>query len=242
MVDERRVERDSAKVFMRPAPVFMIRSRLVVVTVAAALAVPAFAQKKAAPRPTPKASAPSHVPSGVDEQDIVDLEKHLLEYERAKNSKDVEPWLGDDFQYTATNGQTYSRDQFLNQVKSRPENIDYLAAEDMRVRVYGNVAVVTGVKKLRTSTGDVDIVAKPDGPAPAERPLAFTDVFRRRGSDWELVQEFEADMAGGGMPVAPPRIPPSHPQQPEAQTPDSKPDPDAPPRVSRPRPNPPEIK
>ena len=210
----------------------MIRSRLLVLAVAISLVVPAFAQKKSAPKapaPRPQAKAPSHVPSGADEQDIVDLEKHLLEYERGKNSKDIEPWLGDDFQYTDTSGQTYARDQFLSQVKSRPENIDYLAAEDMRVRVYGSVAVVTGVKKLRTSTGDVDIVARSSGPPSAERALAFTDVFRRRGSDWELVQEFEADMATKS--AAPEAAPASEPQQPEPKR-----DVDAPPKVSRPKP------
>jgi hypothetical protein len=213
--------------------------RLLILAVATALVLPAFAQKKSAPKTgaAPRAKAPSHVPSGADEQDIVDLEKHLFEYVRAKNAKDVEPWLGDDFQYTDTRGQTYSRDQYLNHVKTVPENIDWLSADDMRVRVYGNVAVVTGVKQLRTSTGDVDIVAKPTGPPPAERSLAFTDVFRRRGSDWELVQEFAADLPSKNAAAAVPAASPAQPAEP--QEPEPKRDVDSPPKISRPQPTPP---
>jgi hypothetical protein len=118
-----------------------------------------------------------------------------------------------------------------------PENIDWLSADDMRVRVYGNVAVVTGVKQLRTSTGDVDIVAKPTGPPPAERSLAFTDVFRRRGSDWELVQEFAADLPPKNAAAAVPAASPAQPAEP--QEPEPKRDVDSPPKISRPQPTPP---
>ena len=213
----------------------MIRHRLIVAAVVLALATPAFAQKKAAPKSAPtktaKPAAP-HVATGADEQDLVDLERHLFDYIRAKNFKDVEPWLADDFQYTDSRGETMSREQFLNRVKTFSDNIDWLSADSMRVRVYGNLAVVTGVKQMRTSTGDVDMVAKPSGPPPSEHSMAFTDVFRKRGSDWEMVQQFEADMPATNAPAV--AAPASEPQQPEP-----KPDPDAPPKVARPQPKPP---
>jgi hypothetical protein len=198
------------------------------------LLAPAFAQKKATSKAPSShaAKAPAHVATGNDEQDLVDLEKHLLEYIRAKDAKDVEPWLADDFQYTDARGTTSTREQFLDRVKSFPENIDWLSADDMRVRVYGNVAVVTGVKQLRTSTGDVDMVAKPSGQPAAERSRAFTDVFRKLGSDWSLVQEFEADLPSKNAAAAPP------PSSDEPQQPAPKRDADSPPKIARPQPPP----
>lgn len=208
----------------------MTCQRLLVLAVALAVTVPTYAQKKTSPKPK---AAPVHAATGADEQDIVDLERHLLDYIRAKNAKDVEPWVADDFQYTDAQGKSLNREQYLNHVKSFPDNIDWLSADDMRVKVYGNLAVVTGVKQIRTSTGEVDIVAKPNGPPPTERSLAFTDVFRRRGSDWELVQEFAADMPPKNAPAAAvPAAPPSA----EPQTPEPKRDVDAPPKIAKPQP------
>src|ERR1041385_8550725 len=115
-------------------------TRLCVFALALSLLVPAVAQKKAAPKSpsrAPKAAAPAHAPTGNDEQDLVDIEKHLLDYIRAKDAKDVEPWLADDFQYTDARGTTSTREQFLDHVKSFPENIDWLSAGDMRARIYG---------------------------------------------------------------------------------------------------------
>lgn len=216
----------------------MSRLRWFVVPLVLGLILPAFAQKKAAPKApsshASKAAAPAHAVTGNDEQDIVDLERHLLDYVRAKNAKDLEPWLGDDFQYTDTRGNTFTREQYLDKVKSFPDNIDWLSADDMRVRVYGSVAVVTGVKQLRTSTGDVDIVAKAAGPPPTERSLAFTDVFRRLGSDWSLVQEFAADLPSKNAAAAPPAAP--APPSAEPQQPAPKRDVEGPPKIARPQP------
>jgi Domain of unknown function (DUF4440) len=216
----------------------MIRYLFFAIPLAFCLFVPVSAQQKPAPKAAPKApssraaKAPPHVASGADEQDLVDLEKHLLDYIRSKDAKDVEPWLADDFQYTDAHGNSYTREQFLERVKSIPENIDWLSADDMRVRVYGNVAVVTAVKQLRTSTGDVDIVAKPSSPPPVERSRAVTDVFRRLGSDWSLVQEFEADLPSKDAPVTAAPPPPSD----EPQQPAPKRDVDSPPKIARPQP------
>lgn len=217
----------------------MIRHRLLVFVVSVSLIVAAVAQKKAAPKApsshASKAAALARAVTGNDEQDIVDLERHLLDYIRAKNAKELEPWLGDDFQYTDARGNTSNREQYLNQVKSFPDNIDWLSADDLRVRVYGSVAVVTGVKQLRTSKGDVDIVAGPTGPPPSERSMAFTDVFRRLGSDWTLVQEFAANLPPKDAPAASPTASPA-PSVPEPQQPAPKPNVDTPPKIARPQP------
>ena len=204
----------------------MIRPRLFVLAVLIALVVPALAQKKSTPKaPATRPHASASAPSGVDEQDLVDLEKHLLDFERDKNSKELEPWIAEDFSYTDASGKEMTRDEFLKNIKSFAGNIDWLSADKMRVRVFGNVAVVTGVQQRRTSQGDVDMVAKPTGPPPVTTNSAFTDVFRRRASEWELVQKFVGEMgqkvdAAPSVDEAPPAAKPAQP--------------DAPPKIVRP--------
>ncbi len=196
------------------------------------LAAAALAQKTT-PRRAPKAAPPAVQSSGNDEQDIVDLEKHLLDFERGKNSKELEPWIADDFSYSDASGAEMNRDQFLNNIKSFTGNIDWLSADKMRVRVFGNLAVVTGTQQRRVSQGDVDMVAKPTGPPPVTTNSAFTDVFRRRGSNWELVQEFIGEMGQKTDTLPAPsadEAPPAKPAQPEA-----------PPKIARPA-KPPEAR
>jgi ketosteroid isomerase-like protein len=52
-------------------------------------------------------------------------------------------------------------------------------SDDVRIRVYGDVAVVTG---------RVNITGKRDG-ASIRDQFRYTDVFVRRGSNWRLVAD-----------------------------------------------------
>jgi hypothetical protein len=80
--------------------------------------------------------------------------------------------------------------------------IEWLSAEQMRVRLFGSVAILTGVQESRTSPGDSDAVAKPgDAPPPTVRS-AFADVFRRRGSGWELAMVYAGELATQAPPSA----------------------------------------
>ena len=200
--------------------------RLLMIALVLLLADAVLAQK-APPRRATKAAPAAIQSTGVDEQDLVDLEKHLLDFERDKNSKELEPWIAEDFSYADASGAEMNREQFLKNVKSFAGNIDWLSADKMRVRVFGNMAVVTGTQQRRVSQGEVDMVAKPTGPPPVTTNSAFTDVFRRRGSNWELVQQFVGEM-GQKMDTLPAATG-------DESAPSGKPaQADAPPKIARP--------
>ena len=89
----------------------------------------------------------------------------------------LETYLADDLTYSHTTGWTETKSEFLRTVESG--KIDYLAVEprDVLVRIYGEVAVMTGLSEMQ---GAVD-----------GRTVSFTirflDVSRRVGDAWQLV-------------------------------------------------------
>jgi Domain of unknown function (DUF4440) len=81
----------------------------------------------------------------------------------------LERLLADDYTHTDIMGQFQTRDEWLAQVRSHP--VAQLDFEDVTVRVYGDVAVVTGRNIYRPGT-------------PFGLPLRFTEVLTRQGGDW----------------------------------------------------------
>lgn len=190
--------------------------------------------KKAAPAPRHPAAAKLAEPSAEavsDEQALVDLERHILDYIRSKNAKDLEPWVAEDFQYSDVAGKTLDREQFLKLVKSVQGDIEWLSAEDMRVRVFGPVAVLTGVQQSRVSNTPSEEIAKPGAAPPMTARTAFSSVFRRRGSSWELVMVYAADLGVQAPPAEPVSPPPPPKATPPAKPPRGE---DAPPVLSKP--------
>ena len=136
------------------------------------------------------------------------MERHILDYIRAKNSKDLEPWIAEDFQYSDVSGKTLDREQFLALVKSVQGEIEWLSADDIRVRMLGAVAVLTGVQQSRVSSAPADVIPPPGSPPPVTTRSAFTDVFRRRGSSWELVMVYAAELGSLTPPSEQMQAPP----------------------------------
>ncbi len=166
-----------------------------VVLLICAIALAAPAQRSTRHAPSSKKPAPASAAAASDEQAIADLENHIFAAIRDKKSSDLEPWLADDFTYSDAEGKSLNRDQYLSSIKNFPENIDWLGADHLQVHIFGNIALANGVKRMRLSSGAADVIAKPGGPAPVERRIAFTDLFRKRESDWELVLEWAAPLS-----------------------------------------------
>jgi ketosteroid isomerase-like protein len=83
----------------------------------------------------------------------------------------LERLLADDYTHTDVFGQFQNRDEWLAYVRSDAvaHQLDF---EDVTVRIYGDVAVVTGRNIWRPGTGFVAL------------PLRFTQVLTRKDGDW----------------------------------------------------------
>jgi ketosteroid isomerase-like protein len=139
----------------------------------AALAVASFyapgpraQERKMSDRPRPGRTAES----------ILRLERETMDAIRAKDAVALERVLAADFVYRAP-GAELSRAEFLQNIASLPGRILSVEGSELRVSVYGDTAVLTGVQRSRVRTDDG---------AEHRSAVAFTDVFVRQRGRWRL--------------------------------------------------------
>lgn len=128
------------------------------------------------------AQAPEHLRmKGVSEQqqmvdEVLRLERQMMDAIRDKNAKALEPILFDDFVYRSPEGEV-GRADFLKNINALPGRLLSVEGKDLRVRIFGEMAVLTGVQLtvLRTDDGKE-----------LESLVAFTDIFVRRERRWRL--------------------------------------------------------
>lgn len=142
----------------------------------AVLAVALFSTRPAG------AQAPEHLRmKGMSEQqqwaeEVLRLEREIMNTIRDKDAKALEPNLSDDFVYRSPEGEV-GRADFLKNIAALPGRILSVEGRDLRVRLFGEMAVLTGVQLtvLRTDDGKE-----------LESIVAFTDIFVRRNRRWRL--------------------------------------------------------
>lgn len=122
---------------------------------------------------------------------VLRLEREIMRRIREKDAKALGRLLAEDFVYRTPGGGELGREDFLKGVASAPGRITSVEGEGLRVSVYGETAVLTGVQRARVR-GD-------DG-AEQEGANAFTDVFVKRRGRWLLALAYGVD-----LPAAPDR-------------------------------------
>ncbi|HEX8559366.1 MAG TPA: nuclear transport factor 2 family protein [Pyrinomonadaceae bacterium] len=118
---------------------------------------------------------------------VLRLERETMEAIRTKDARALGRVLADDFVYRAP-GSEIGRADFLKGVASLPGRILSVEGEDLRVSVYGETAVLTGVQRSRVRTDDG---------AEHSSVVAFTDVFVRRGGRWRLALAYGVELPAG---------------------------------------------
>ena len=104
---------------------------------------------------------------------------------REKDSKALEDLLAAEFVYRAP-GAEQSRAEFIKAVTSFPGQILSVEGAGLRVSVYGETAVLTGVQNARV---------KDDKGAEHLSTVAFTDIFVKRGGRWRLALAHAVEIA-----------------------------------------------
>ena len=108
--------------------------------------------------------------------DLAILDELNRNYIRSVQEADA-GWFRDnltsDFLNSNPDGSLVDRAAFLEQI-ARPVTISGLQAEDVRIRVFGDMALIHARTRYR----------KPDGQAGAGR---YTDIWQRRGTRWLCV-------------------------------------------------------
>ena len=127
--------------------------------------------------------------------EILQIERDIMHAIKGKDTAALAPMLADDFVYRTHFGAEADKAGFLDSITSFPVEIISLRGEELKVNVYGDTAVLTGVQVAE---------ARPPEGETEESAVAFTDVFVRRDGRWlmvlaygvELPSELEATLSG----------------------------------------------
>lgn len=138
---------------------------------ARALAVAALLALAAGP-----AAAHTETPSAEAEKQVRAAHARRFEVMVQGDTAALAPLLADDLVYTHATGQVETKAQFLESLASGRLRYRVIADPDPAVRVYGDVAVVTGRADVQATAGGRDV-------AFAARYLA---VYVRDGGAWRL--------------------------------------------------------
>ena len=120
-----------------------------------------------------------------DEQVILGICHDVFDAIRRKDVVLLGQFLADDFVQRGSDGSESGKESFLSGIETMPLEVMSVKGEHLRVSVYGDVAVVTGVQHAAWRQGDV---------AEGISSVAFTDVFTLRGGRWLMVLAYGVEL------------------------------------------------
>jgi ketosteroid isomerase-like protein len=94
-------------------------------------------------------------------------------------------FLDETFTLTDTRGQITTRAQNLDEVRKREPRYDVFRNHDMKVRVYGDSAVVTGITSIKGTSGGTAFAVD----------VQFTDTLIKRDGKWRMVASHASPLA-----------------------------------------------
>ena len=127
------------------------------------------------------------MPTSTDEttDQILEIERSIMSAIKAKDVTALASFLTDEFIYRTHFGAEADKDQFLQSIASFPVEVLSLRGEELRVDVFGEVAILTGVQRAEARLPDH---------APEESAVAFTDVFVLREGRWLMALAYGVEL------------------------------------------------
>ncbi|MFP2910624.1 nuclear transport factor 2 family protein [Pyxidicoccus sp. 3LFB2] len=86
-------------------------------------------------------------------------------------------FLADGFTLTGSSGSVTTREQTLTELRNKEPRYEVFRNHDMKVRFYGDTAVVNGITSVKGTSGGQPFAAE----------LQFTDTLVKRGGKWRIV-------------------------------------------------------
>jgi uncharacterized protein (TIGR02246 family) len=120
------------------------------------------------------------------EREVLKLNKEYQEAIARRDASVHERLFAADYTYTPGNGNIMGREEHMSFTKSAAVEVKSLRSEDLRVRIYGATAVVTGMWVS---------VDRRAGREFAERRNRYLLVYVRRAGRWQIVAEQRTGVA-----------------------------------------------
>jgi ketosteroid isomerase-like protein len=116
---------------------------------------------------------------------ILQIERDIMAAIKSKDAKSLEPMLAEEFIYRTHFGAEADKRAFLESIASFPIEILSLRGEELKVNLFDETAVMTGVQYAE---------ARPPEGEPEQSAVAFTDVFVRRDGRWLLILAYGVEL------------------------------------------------
>ena len=113
------------------------------------------------------------------EQELIKLENDWSQASIKRDGASLQRFYGDEYLFTDADGVTSTKAKEIANLTSGMFRLTAYRFEDVKVHVYGDVAVVTGRNTIKGVWEDI----KRD----VSGPYRFTDVFVRRSGRWQCV-------------------------------------------------------
>lgn len=120
-----------------------------------------------------------------DAEAILQLEREIMAGIKGKDATALAPLLTDDFVYRTHFGAEANKSEFLKSIAAFPVEILSIRGDELKVNVYGETAVLTGVQRAEAR--------QPEG-QPEESAVAFTDVFVKREGRWLMTLAYGVEL------------------------------------------------
>jgi ketosteroid isomerase-like protein len=124
--------------------------------------------------PKPKGTAGR---SGGDAAALVDIENAWADAVIKKDIPTLERYYADDVTDVGPDGTMTTKEQDISDIKNGVFVVESATATDLKPRIYGNAAVVTGTGDLKGTYKDQDISGR----------YRFTDTFVKQNGQWKCV-------------------------------------------------------
>ena len=123
--------------------------------------------------------------SATDEGKVRAAEERISAAIMARDASALEGELAADFILSSPGKPDQARDAFLRAIASMPYRILEVGGEDIRCRLLGDVAVLSGVQRARVEIAPGNVVVA---------RTAFADLFIREGDSWRLRHAFSVEL------------------------------------------------
>ena len=111
------------------------------------------------------------------EQAVTQLENERVPALLGSDTAFIERVYADDYVVTGANGVVRTRTQVIADMKSGAQTFESMTNDNVKVRVYGDTAIVTGRTRQKGQYKG----------QPSLSPTMFTRVYVRRDGQWQLV-------------------------------------------------------
>jgi len=135
----------------------------------------------------PQGAGISAAPGAADiKQTLIQLEHDWANAIVRRDTARIDQILADDFLTTLPDGQTNSKSDHLDEIRTEQYKVESMTLDDIKVRLFGDAAVVTyGVTEQSQDKGK-----------DSSGHTFWTDVFIKRNGVWQIVAKY-----GSGTPA-----------------------------------------